>query len=316
MKRASAGPSGRASPRDPGHGQPAHCGLGGPAGASRRRQREPRPVGEHGHGLAERQPQRQQLALPGRRHRPVPARRRGPELPASTRSTSTTTSRRAATRPTTSSRRGTSRTPRARSAAGPAAGSRRCARSCRRRRARAFPIDGYRVDGLTVHGRGDLLGRAAPADDLGRHDHLDHGPTHCGSAERQQLAPTSSCGSDRPARPSSSRGVAISPSRPTGTGPRGGPSDGAGQVSGAPWHMRTLQLDGAGNKNQDRSIQPSAIVGELPPFALAPPTPTPRPPAPPAGPVPTPRPPGGGPGGPGPGNPGSPQRSDRPGGAR
>ena len=56
-----------------------------------------------------------------------------------------------------------------------------------------------------------------------------------------------------------------------------GPSDGAGQVSGSPWHMRTLQLDGAGNKNQDRSIQPSAIVGELPPFALAPPTPAPRP---------------------------------------
>ena len=43
-------------------------------------------------------------------------------------------------------------------------------------------------------------------------------------------------------------------------------ADGAGQVSGAPWHMRTQQLDGAGNKNQDRSIQPSA---------LQPPTPTP-----------------------------------------
>ena len=75
----------------------------------------------------------------------------------------------------------------------------------------------------------------------------------------------------------------------------GGPSDGAGQVSGAPWHMRTLQLDGAGNKNQDRSIHPSAIVGELPPFALAP-----RQPAPPA-PRPT-SPPGGGGGGGG-GNP-------------
>jgi hypothetical protein len=57
----------------------------------------------------------------------------------------------------------------------------------------------------------------------------------------------------------------------------GGERDGAGEVSGAPWHMRTLQLDGSGNKNQDRSIQPSAIVGELPPFALAPPTPTPAP---------------------------------------
>jgi uncharacterized repeat protein (TIGR01451 family) len=37
-------------------------------------------------------------------------------------------------------------------------------------------------------------------------------------------------------------------------------NNGASQISGAPWHMRTQQLDGSGNKNQDRSIQPSAIV--------------------------------------------------------
>jgi hypothetical protein len=62
----------------------------------------------------------------------------------------------------------------------------------------------------------------------------------------------------------------------------GGPRDGAGEVSGAPWHMRTLNLDNSGAKNQDRSIQPSAIVGELPPFALAPKPPaTPNPPNPP-----------------------------------
>jgi hypothetical protein len=60
----------------------------------------------------------------------------------------------------------------------------------------------------------------------------------------------------------------------------GGPRDGASMVSGSPWHMRTLQLDGSGNKNQDRSISPSAIVGELPPFALAPPTPAPPTPPP------------------------------------
>jgi hypothetical protein len=84
----------------------------------------------------------------------------------------------------------------------------------------------------------------------------------------------------------------------------GGERDGAGQVSGAPWHMRTLKLDGSGNKNQDRSIQPSAIVGELPPFALAPPTPTPRP-TPVSVANPTPRPPSpAAPGGPGPGDPG------------
>ena len=68
----------------------------------------------------------------------------------------------------------------------------------------------------------------------------------------------------------------------------GGPRDGASMVSGSPWHMRTLQLDGSGNKNQDRSISPSAIVGELPPFALAPPAPAPpaSPAPPPAAPLP------------------------------
>ncbi|MGE5248877.1 MAG: hypothetical protein ACM3QS_01585 [Bacteroidota bacterium] len=43
-----------------------------------------------------------------------------------------------------------------------------------------------------------------------------------------------------------------------------GSPDGAGQVSGAPWHMRTQNLDGSGNKNQDRSIQPSALQAPTP----------------------------------------------------
>jgi uncharacterized repeat protein (TIGR01451 family) len=38
---------------------------------------------------------------------------------------------------------------------------------------------------------------------------------------------------------------------------------GAASISGAPFHMRTQQLDDSGNKNQDRSIQPAAII--LPP---------------------------------------------------
>jgi hypothetical protein len=58
----------------------------------------------------------------------------------------------------------------------------------------------------------------------------------------------------------------------------GAARDGASTVSGAPWHMRTLNLDNAGAKNQDRSIARSAIVGEMP--ALVPATPTPRPSAP------------------------------------
>jgi uncharacterized repeat protein (TIGR01451 family) len=46
-----------------------------------------------------------------------------------------------------------------------------------------------------------------------------------------------------------------------------GENNGASIISGAPWHMRTQQLDGSGNKNQDRSIQPSAIL-PLPGLAI------------------------------------------------
>jgi hypothetical protein len=55
----------------------------------------------------------------------------------------------------------------------------------------------------------------------------------------------------------------------------GGALDGAAEVSGAPWHMRTLQLDGSGNRNQDRSIQSSAVYRIAEP---APPTAAPNPP--------------------------------------
>ncbi len=44
----------------------------------------------------------------------------------------------------------------------------------------------------------------------------------------------------------------------------GGAADGASLISGAPWHMRTQQLDAGGNKNQDRSIQPSALAAPSP----------------------------------------------------
>jgi len=71
----------------------------------------------------------------------------------------------------------------------------------------------------------------------------------------------------------------------------GAARDGASTVSGAPWHMRTLNLDNAGARNQDRSIQRSAIQGELSVFVPATPQPTPRPTAPQA-PAPTPAPPG------------------------
>jgi uncharacterized repeat protein (TIGR01451 family) len=48
----------------------------------------------------------------------------------------------------------------------------------------------------------------------------------------------------------------------------GGDANGAATISGAPWHMRTQQLDNSSNKNQDRSIQPSAITVENPDISV------------------------------------------------
>lgn len=174
----------------------------------------------------------------------------------------------------------------------------------------AFPSDGYKVDGLTV--RGAEIYSAAPRrlTIWGGSIISISGPTHSGS-------PNGNSSADFLVRFRSTGSAVLLAwgghlaQSAYWNRSAGGPSDGAGQVSGAPWHMRTLQLDASGNKNQDRSIQPSAIVGELPPFALAPPTPTPRPTAPPAAPVVTPRPPGP----PGPGNPGDPNDPNTPGGA-
>ncbi len=54
-----------------------------------------------------------------------------------------------------------------------------------------------------------------------------------------------------------------------------GTPDGASQISGASWHMRTQNLDDSGNKNQDRSIQPSALAASTPtPTSTASSTPT------------------------------------------
>ena len=150
----------------------------------------------------------------------------------------------------------------------------------------AFPNDNYKANGIAVHGAEALLRRR-----------------RAGSRSTAARSPRSAARST-PARPDGNStadflvkfkatrssvllawGGHLAQSAYWDTS-RGGARDGASMVSGAPWHVRTLQLDGSGNKNQDRSIQPSAIVGELPPFALAPPTPTPRPTNPPAAPPP------------------------------
>jgi hypothetical protein len=154
----------------------------------------------------------------------------------------------------------------------------------------AFPSDSYTANGLTVKGAEAYSAAPRRLTIWGGTITSISGPTHAGSPNGNSTADfLVRFNSTGPAVLLAWGGHLAQSAYWDRSG--GGSSDGAGQVSGAPWHMRTLQLDGSGNKNQDRSIQPSAIVGELPPFALAPaPPPTPRPTAPPAAPVPTPRP--------------------------
>jgi hypothetical protein len=140
----------------------------------------------------------------------------------------------------------------------------------------AFPNDGYKANGLTVHGA--ELYSAAPRrlTMYGGTISSIKGPVHSGSPDGNSTADFIVTFKNTRSAVLLAWGGHLAQSAYWDKA-RGGPRDGASMVSGAPWHMRTLQLDGSGNKNQDRSIQPSAIVGELPPFALAPPTPTPRP---------------------------------------
>ena len=168
----------------------------------------------------------------------------------------------------------------------------------------AFPNDNYKANGLSVHGAELYSASPRRLTIYGGTITSISGPTHSGSPDGNSSADFVVKFKATRSAVLLSWGGHLAQSAYWDKS-RGGPYDGASMVSGAPWHMRTLQLDGSGNKNQDRSIQPSAIVGALPPFALAPPTPTPRPTAPPNN-----NPGNPGPGNPGPGNPGNPPGSN------
>jgi hypothetical protein len=158
-----------------------------------------------------------------------------------------------------------------------------------------FPSDGYRANGLSVAGAEKYSAAPRRLTMYGGTISSIKGPVHSGSPDGNSTADFVVTFRNTRSAVLLAWGGHLAQSAYWDRS-RGGASDGASMVSGAPWHMRTLQLDGSGNKNQDRSIQPSAIVGELPPFALAPaPPPTPRPTNPPANPS--------NPGNPGPGNP-------------
>ncbi len=177
-------------------------------------------------------------------------------------------------------------------------------------RSMIFPTDGYVADGLSVTGAEVYSAAPRRLTIWGGIPISISGPTHSGAVSGNSSADVLVTFTATGSAVLLAWGGHLAQSAYWDTA-RGGPRDGASLVSGSPWHMRTLQLDGSGNKNQDRSISPSAIVGELPPFALVPPTPAPPTPA-----------PGGGGSAPGPVTPGgpsvtppptttAPERSDR-----
>ena len=140
----------------------------------------------------------------------------------------------------------------------------------------AFPSDGFSTDGLTVRGAEEYSGVSRRLTIWGGTIGSITGPTHAGSPAGNSTAEFAVHFTSSGPAVLLSWGGHLAQSRFWNLA-NGGVRDGAGEVSGAPWHMRTLQLDGSGNKNQDRSIQPSAIVGELGPRALAPAGPAPAP---------------------------------------
>ena len=145
----------------------------------------------------------------------------------------------------------------------------------------AFPSDSFKANGLTVKGAEAYSGAPRRLTIWGGTITSISRPVHSGGVNGNSTADILVRFRSVGAPVLFAWGGHLAQSRYWDTA-GGGARDGASLVSGAPWHMRTLRLDGAGNKNQDRSIQPSAIVGELPPQALSPnppaPPPTSRPP--------------------------------------
>ena len=124
----------------------------------------------------------------------------------------------------------------------------------------AFPSDGYRANGLRVSGAQTYSGAPRRLTIWGGTITSIQGPTHAGSVNGNSTANFLVRFKSTGSAVLLAWGGHLAQSAYWDKA-NGGAPDGAAQVSGAPWHMRTLQLDGAGNKNQDRSIQPSAIVG-------------------------------------------------------
>jgi hypothetical protein len=152
---------------------------------------------------------------------------------------------------------------------------------------RAFPADGFTANGLTVNGAEVYSGVSRRLTIWGGTITAISGPVHSGSVNGNSTADFTVSFTSSGSAVLLAWGGHLAQSGYWDAA-AGGPPDGASTVSGAPWHMRTLNLDDAGAKNQDRSIARSAIIGELPAPVVAPTPPPPPQPTPPSAPAPTP----------------------------
>ena len=156
-------------------------------------ERQPRPMGDARPRLAERQPQRQQHALSRGRDRSVPPRGRRAERRQITRSGSSTTSPRAATRRTTSWPATTAGC-RHRCAASGGGGVSSMCPSMPAASSAAFPSDGFSTDGLSVRGAEGYSGVSRRLTIWGGDDHVDQ-RAHRMPVRRLATAPRSSSSS-------------------------------------------------------------------------------------------------------------------------
>jgi hypothetical protein len=146
------------------------------------------------------------------------------------------------------------------------------------RRVRAFPSDPFVANGLSVSGAQANSSVTRNLTIYGGSVTSITGPVHSGSVDASSTATHVVHFTSTGAAVLMAWGGHLAKSSYWDRS-AGGALDGAAEVSGAPWHMRTLKLDGSGNRNQDRSIQSSAIYRIADP-APAPPVATPNAPAP------------------------------------
>ena len=121
-----------------------------------------------------------------------------------------------------------------------------------------FPSDPYIADGKSVAGAEALQGLSRNLTVFGATAPSISTPTHSGATSGNSTADLIVTFTTAGA----SSAVLLAWGGHLGASSYWTTDDGASFVSGAPWHMRTLNLDNAGAANQDRSIQPSAITAE------------------------------------------------------